>query len=319
MRRILLAGCALLAFALGALAQSYPSKPVKIIVPFAPGGFTDVVARIVQKELEPVLGQPIVVENKPGAGSTIGSDAVAKAPPDGYTLLMISTTHVISPHLYKAMPYDALKDFTPVMKLAEGPYVLVVHPSLGVRTLGDFIALAKSKPGTIDYASSGNGSSQHLVGALFAQMAGVTLNHVPYRGSNQAMQDVLGGQVKASFVGMPNALSNVKNGKLYALGVTTKKRSADLPDVPTMAEGGVKGYEATIWLGMLAPKATPREVIDKLNAAFVKVLADPEARKLMNKAGVGVATSTPDEFAALLQSEYDRWGKVVKDTGAQVN
>ncbi len=319
MRRILLAGCALLAFALGALAQSYPSKPVKIIVPFAPGGFTDVVARIVQKELEPVLGQPIVVENKPGAGSTIGSDAVAKAPPDGYTLLMISTTHVISPHLYKAMPYDGLKDFTPVMKLAEGPYVLVVHPSLGVRTLGDFIALAKSKPGTIDYASSGNGSSQHLVGALFAQMAGVTLNHVPYRGSNQAMQDVLGGQVKASFVGMPNALPNVKNGKLYALGVTTRKRSADLPDVPTMAEGGVKGYEATIWLGMLAPEATPREVIDKLNAAFVKVLADPEARKLMSKAGVGVATSTPEEFAALLQSEYDRWGKVVKDTGAQVN
>jgi tripartite-type tricarboxylate transporter receptor subunit TctC len=318
MRRIAFAALALFAAALpAAAADTWPSKPVKIIVPFGPGGFTDVVARILQKELAPALGQPIIIENRPGAGSTIGTDAVAKAPADGYTLVMVSTTHVISPHLYKKMTYDPIKDFAPVMKLVEGPYVMVVHPSLGVSSVRDFIALAKRKPNEIFFASSGNGSAQHLVGALFMQMAGVQLSHVPYKGSNAAMQDLLGGQVKLSFVGMPNAIPNL--GKLKALAVTTKKRSADLPDVPTMDEAGVKGYEATIWLGMLAPKGTPREVVDKLNADIRKVLADPEAMSLMHKAGVEVATSTPEEFQALMQQELDRWGKVVKETGAVVN
>jgi tripartite-type tricarboxylate transporter receptor subunit TctC len=317
-RRIAFAALALFAAALpAAAADTWPSKPVKIIVPFGPGGFTDVVARILQKELAPALGQPIIIENRPGAGSTIGTDAVAKAPADGYTLVMVSTTHVISPHLYKKMTYDPIKDFAPVMKLVEGPYVMVVHPSLGVSSVRDFIALAKRKPNEIFFASSGNGSAQHLVGALFMQMAGVQLSHVPYKGSNAAMQDLLGGQVKLSFVGMPNAIPNL--GKLKALAVTTKKRSADLPDVPTMDEAGVKGYEATIWLGMLAPKGTPREVVDKLNADIRKVLADPEAMSLMHKAGVEVATSTPEEFQALMQQELDRWGKVVKETGAVVN
>ncbi|HEX3097402.1 MAG TPA: tripartite tricarboxylate transporter substrate binding protein [Usitatibacter sp.] len=316
MKRIALAALALAA-ALPVLADTWPSKPVKIIVPFGPGGFTDVVARILQKELAPVLGQPIIIENRPGAGSTIGTDAVAKSPPDGYTLAMVSTTHVISPHLYKKMPYDPIKDFAPVMKLVEGPYVMVVHPSLGVSSVRELIALAKKKPNEIFFASSGNGSSQHLVGALFMQMAGVQLSHVPYKGSNAAMQDLLGGQVKLSFVGMPNALPNL--GKLKALAVTTKKRSPDLPDVPTMDEAGVNGYEATIWLGMLAPKGTPREIVDKLNADIRKVLTDPEARKLMRKAGVEVATSTPEEFQALMQAELDRWGKVVQRTGAVVN
>jgi tripartite-type tricarboxylate transporter receptor subunit TctC len=259
----------------------------------------------------------IIIENRPGAGSTIGTDAVAKAPADGYTLVMVSTTHVISPHLYKKMTYDPIKDFAPVMKLVEGPYVMVVHPSLGVSNVREFVALAKKKPNEIFFASSGNGSAQHLVGALFMQMAGVQLSHVPYKGSNAAMQDLLGGQVKLSFVGMPNAIPNL--GKLKALAVATKKRSADLPDVPTMDEAGVKGYEATIWLGMLAPKGTPREVVDKLNADIRKVLADPEAMSLMHKAGVEVATSTPEEFQALMQQELDRWGKVVKETGAVVN
>ena len=316
MKRIALAAL-VLAAALPALADTWPSKPVKIIVPFGPGGFTDVVARILQKELAPALGQPIIIENRPGAGSTIGTDAVAKSPADGYTLVMVSTTHVISPHLYKKMPYDPIKDFAPVMKLVEGPYVMVVHPSLGVSSVRELIALAKKKPNEIFFASSGNGSSQHLVGALFMQMAGVQLSHVPYKGSNAAMQDLLGGQVKLSFVGMPNALPNL--GKLKALAVTTKKRSPDLPDVPTMDEAGVKGYEATIWLGMLAPKGTPREIVDKLNADIRKVLADPEARKLMHKAGVEVATSTPEAFEALMQEELDRWGKVVQETGAVVN
>ena len=318
MKNILLA-LAAFAFAATVHAQPYPSRPVKIIVPFGPGGFTDVAARILQKELAPALGQPIIIENRPGAGSTIGTDAVAKAAPDGYTLVMISTAHVISPHLYKQMPYDPIRDFAPVMKLAEGPYVLVVHPSLPVKSVSELVALAKAQPGTIDYASSGNGSAQHLVGALFTTMAGVKLNHVPYKGSNQAMNDVIGGQVKVSFVGVPNALPNLTSGKLKALGVSTAKRYAELPDVPAIAEAGVPGYDATIWLGLLAPPGTPREVVQKINSEITKVLSNAEARKLMASAGVDVATSSPEEFGRLMQVELDRWGKVVKETGATVN
>ena len=318
MRKALLA-VASLAFALAAQAQPFPNRPIKIIVPFGPGGFTDVAARILQKELAPAIGQPIIIENRPGAGSTIGTDAVAKAAPDGYTLVMISTAHVISPHLYKQMPYDPLKDFTPVMKLAEGPYVLVVHPSLPAKSVGELIALAKAKPGSIDYASSGNGSAQHLVGALFTTMAGVNLNHVPYKGSNQAMNDVIGGQVKVSFVGVPNALPNLNSGKLKALGVSTGKRYAELPDVPTIAEAGVPGYDATIWLGLLAPPNTPREIVARINADITRILSTAEARKLMASAGVDVATSTPEDFARLMAAEMERWGKVVRETGATVN
>ena len=310
---------ALLAFATAAQSQSYPTRPIRIVVPFGPGGFTDVAARILQKELAPAIGQPIVIENKPGAGSTIGTTDVARSAPDGYSLLMISTTHVISPHLYKQMPYDPIKDFTPVMKLAEGPYVLIVHPSLPVKNVADLIALAKAKPNTIDYASSGNGSAQHLVGALFVTMAGAPLSHVPYKGSSGAMNDVLGGIVKVSFVGVPNALPNLQAGKIRALAVTTKKRYAELPDVPTLNEAGVKGYDATIWLGLLAPPGTPRDIVDKLNTSITKILSTPDARKLMASAGVDVATSSPEDFATLMQSELERWGKVVRETGATVN
>ena len=319
MKRMILRAIALLAIALQAHAQSYPTRPIRIVVPFGPGGFTDVAARILQKELAPAIGQPIVIENKPGAGSTIGTTDVARSAPDGYSLVMISTTHVISPHLYKQMPYDPIKDFTPVMKLAEGPYVLVVHPSLPVKNVADLIALAKAKPNSIDYASSGNGSAQHLVGALFVTMAGAPLSHVPYKGSSQAMNDVLGGIVKVSFVGVPNALPNLHAGKIKALAVTTKKRYAELPDVPTMDEAGVKGYDATIWLGLLAPPGTPREIVDKLNTSITKILSTPDARKLMASAGVDVATSSPEEFGSLMQSELERWGKVVRETGATVN
>ena len=318
MKRILVAAAALSA-ALTASAQPYPNRPVKIIVPFGPGGFTDVAARILQKELAPVLGQAVIIENRPGAGSTIGTDAVAKAAPDGYTLAMVSTAHVISPHVYKQIPYDAIKDFTPVMRLAEGPYVLAVHPSLPVKSVAELIALAKAKPGVIDYASSGNGSSQHLVGALFCSMAGVNLNHVPYKGSNQAMNDVLGGQVKVTFAGVPNVLPNVANGKLRALAVTTATRYAEMPDVPTIAESGVPGYDATIWLGLIAPAGTPHEIVQKLNADITRVLSTPDAKKLMASAGVDVAPSTPEQFGQLMQAELDRWGKVVRETGATVN
>jgi tripartite-type tricarboxylate transporter receptor subunit TctC len=316
---MILSAIAFLAIALQAHGQSYPTRPIRIVVPFGPGGFTDVAARILQKELAPAIGQPIVIENKPGAGSTIGTTDVARSAPDGYSLVMISTTHVISPHLYKQMPYDPIKDFTPVMKLAEGPYVLVVHPSLPVKNVADLIALAKAKPNTIDYASSGNGSAQHLVGALFVTMAGAPLSHVPYKGSSQAMNDVLGGIVKVSFVGVPNALANLQAGKIKALAVTTKKRYAELPDVPTLDEAGVKGYDATVWLGLLAPPGTPRDIVDKLNTSITKILSTPEARKLMASAGVDVATSSPEDFATLMQSELERWGKVVRATGATVN
>jgi tripartite-type tricarboxylate transporter receptor subunit TctC len=319
MRQLLLSVLALVAFALPAHAQQYPTRPIKIIVPFGPGGFTDVAARILQKELAPAIGQPIIIENKPGAGSTIGTSEVAKAAPDGYTLVMISTAHVISPHLYKAMPYDPIKDFTPVMKLAEGPYVLVIHPSLPARSVAELIALAKAKPDTIDYASSGNGSAQHLVGALFVTMAAAPLSHVPYKGSAQAMNDVLGGQVKVSFVGVPNALPSINAGKLKALAVTTRRRYAELPDVPTLEESGVRGYDATIWLALLAPPGTPREIVQKLNASITRILSTPDARKLMASAGVEVATNTPEELTALMQLELDRWGKVVRETGATVN
>ena len=317
MKRILaVAALATLAFSARA---DFPDKPIRIIVPFGPGGFTDVAARILQKELGAVIGQPVVIENKPGAGSTIGTAEVSKAKPDGYTLVMVYTAHVISPHLYKQMPYDALKDFTPVMKLAEGPYVLVVHPSLPVKTVGELIALAKAQPGKIDYASSGNGGAQHLVGALFTSMAGVDMSHVPYKGSNQAMNDLLGGQVKVSFVGVPNALPNLSNGKLKALGVSTAKRYSEMPDVPSIAEAGVPGYDATIWLGILAPPGTPKDVVQKLNAEITKALSTVEARKLMSSAGVDVATSSPEDFGRLLQSENERWGKVVRDTKMTVN
>ena len=308
---------ALAFFAAAALAEDYPSHPIKIIVPFGPGGFTDVVARILQKQLGESIGQPIVIENRSGAGSTIGTALVAKAEPDGYTLAMISTTHVISPHLYRQMQYDPIKDFTPITKLGEGPYVLVVHPSLGVGSVAELIAKAKANPGKIDFASSGNGSSQHLVGALFQTMAGVKLNHVPYKGSSTAMNDVIAGTVKLSFVGMPNALANLS--RLRALAVTTLKRSPDLPDVPTLDEAGVKGFDATIWLALLGPAGMPRDVVAKLNAEVAKALSTPESRKLMRSAGVDVATSTPEELGALMQSELDRWGKVVKETGATVN
>jgi len=212
-----------------------------------------------------------------------------------------------------------VKDFAPIMKLAEGPYVLVVNSKTPYRSVKDLIAAAKAKPGSIDFASSGNGSSQHLVAALFMNMTGARLNHIPYKGSNQAMQDVIGGQVPVSFVGLPNALPNVSSGKIRALAVTTKKRHPDLPNVPTMEEAGVPGYDATIWLALLAPKGTPPDVVQKINAAVTQVLSKPDARKLMNSAGVNVATSSPEDLEKLLVSELDRWGKVVKDTGAVVN
>ena len=300
-------------------AQTYPSRPVRIIIPLSSGGTTDVPGRIVAQRLSESLGQQFFVENRPGAGGIIGADAVAKAKPDGYTLLLTATPHVITPGLYKSIPYNAVTDFAPVTRIASGPYVMVVHPSLGVNSIRELVALAKAQPGKIDFASSGNGSAQHLVGALFASMAGVNINHVPYKGSGPATADMISGIVKLGFPGTPIAIPHIKAGRLKALGVTTSRRSAQLPDVPTIAEAGVPGYEAIVWVGLLAPLATPREIIHRLNSEIVKMLRLPEVEQLLQASGVDPTPTTPEEFGAYVKSEFDKWQKVVKESGATAN
>jgi len=318
MKRFALVVVALL-WSLQAAAQSWPAKPVRIVVPLGAGGFADVPARILAPQLGQQLGGAFVVENRPGAGSTIGADQVAKSEPDGYTWLFTATPHVISAHLYKSLPYDPLKSFTPVGRVAAGPYVLVVHPSLGVKTVAELIAAAKAAPGKIDYASSGNGSAQHLVTALFAKSAGIELNHIPYKGSSGATQDLLGGRVKVNFAGVPNVINHVRAGKLIALGVSTAQRWPDLPDVPTIAEAGVPGFEATLWLCMLAPAGTPEDLVNRVSGALDKSLQDPEVLKQLRVAGIAPSYLPPKEFGAFLRSEYERWGQVVKETGATIN
>jgi tripartite-type tricarboxylate transporter receptor subunit TctC len=293
--------------------QAWPARPVKLVVPFAPGGFTDVTARILGQKLTQALGQQFVIENKPGAGSTIGTDLVAKSPPDGYTLVMVSSTHVISPWLYKNLPYDPVKSFSVVGKLVESPYVLLVHPKVQAKNVQEFIALAKSAPEKIHYASSGNGSAQHLMGGLFIAMTGAPLKHVPYRGSSGAAQDLVAGLVESSFAGVPNALAQVPTGRLKALAVTTSRRAPQLPDVPTLQEAGVSGYDASVWLALLAPAGTPKEIVHKLNAEIARLLAAPDTKKALFDAGVEPTPSTPEEMTEFLQQELTRWGKVVKD------
>ena len=309
----------LLAVATQTVAQGYPNRPVRMVVPLSPGGFADVPARIIAPRLSDALGQQVFVENRAGAGATIGTDFVAKAKPDGYTLLFTGTPHVISPALYKNLPYDPLKDFASVALVASGPYVLVVNPQLPAKSVQELIALAKAQPGKIDYASSGNGSAQHLVSALFASMAGIDLSHVPYKGSGPAMQDLLSGQVKVSFAGTPNVMPHVKAGKLRALAVSTPKRSPDLPDVPTVAEAGVPGYDATLWLALLAPAGTPTDIVQKLYTETAKVLRNPEVAQAISPTGVEVSILGPDELPGFMQSEADKWGKVARESGAQIN
>jgi tripartite-type tricarboxylate transporter receptor subunit TctC len=303
----------------GAAAQAYPSKPVRVVIPLGSGGTTDVPGRIVAQRLSESLGQQFVVENKTGAGGTIGADFVAKSKPDGYTLLLTATPHVIAPNLYKNLPYNALTDFAPVIRVASGPYVLTVHPSLGVNSVRELIALAKKQPGKIDYASSGNGGTQHLVGALFAHMAGIELTHVPYKSSSQAQQDLIAGMVKVGFPGTPIAIPHMKSGRLKALAVTTAQRSPHMPEVPTIAESGVPGYEAMVWVGLLAPSGTPPDIIAKLNGEIAKLLRAPDVQQLLASSGMDPSPTTPEEFGAYLKSEYEKWGKVVRDSGATVN
>ena len=305
--------------AFGATAQNYPNRPVKIIVPFGAGGFTDVVARIVGQKLGAAMGGSFVIENKPGAGSTIGADMVAKAAPDGYTLVMISSTHTISPSIYKSIPYDPIKSFTPISKLVDSAYVLVVNPNkVAATNVKDFIALAKAKPDVLHYASSGNGSTQHLMGGLFVSMTGAQLKHVPYRGSNGAMTDLIAGVVDSSFAGITNALPHLATGKLKALAVTTATRAPQMPDVPTLQEAGVAGYDASNWLALLGPAGMPKEIVQRLNSEIAKLMAQPDTQKALFDAGVQVGLSTPEGLTQLMQGDMVKWAKIVKDAGIEI-
>lgn len=303
-----------------AFAQGYPVKPVRMIIPFSAGGAADVPGRIVTQKLGEALKQQMIVENRPGAGSTIGADAAAKAAADGYTLFMISNTHFVSAALHKKLAYDSLNDFTPVTQITSAPNVLVVHPSMPVKSVKDLIALAKARPGQIDYASSGNGSTQHLTGALFSSMAGIQMTHIPYRGSGPVTADLLGGQVQVAFPGIAGMLPHIRSGKLRALGVTGGKRSPELPDVPTIAEAGVKGYEMVAWFGVSGPKGLTREIQMRLHGDLLRVLGTPEMRKSLQSVGQEpVWQDTPEKFFDFLRVESDKWARVVKASGAVIN
>ena len=293
-----------------ALAQAYPSKPVTIVVPFAAGGTTDILARIIGQALTTELGQSVIVDNRAGAGGNIGGAMAAKAPADGYTLFMGTVgTHAINASLYKKMPFDPIKDFAPLTRVANVPNLLVANPAQPYKTVKELIAYAKANPGKVNFGSSGNGSSIHLSGELFKSLAKVDMVHVPYKGSAPAVTDLLGNQIGIMFDNMPSAIQHVRSGKLVPIAVTTAKRSPELPNVPTIAEAGVAGYEATSWFGMFAPAGTPAPVLAKLNTALVKVLNQADVKKKINDQGAEAMSETPAQFAAFIQAESVKWGK----------
>ena len=311
---------AALACCLEAAADEYPNRPVKIVVPFAPGGSTDVVARILADKLGAELKQTFIVDNRAGASGNIGADAVAKAQADGYTLLM-GTTGVLSinAHLYKDMPFDPAKDLAPVAYASLITNILVVNPGVPARNVAELIALAKGKPGSLTFASSGAGSSTHLSGELFKSLAGVDILHVPYRGSSQALIDLIAGQVTMLFDNAPSSLPFVEQGKLRALAVTSTRRLPNLPDVPTLDETGVRGYESLSWSGLVAPAATPRPVIDRLNAAVGRVLKMEDVKQRFATMGVEAVGGTPEQFAAHIRAESEKWGRLIKTANITLN
>ena len=300
-------------------AQNYPSRPIRMIVPFSPGGAADTPGRMLMHKVSEALGQQVIIDNRPGAGGTIGAEAVAKAAPDGYTLLLISNTHLISASLYKNLAYDAITDFAPVLQFGDAPNVLVVNPSLPAKSVQELIALAKAKPGSINYASSGNGSSQHLFAALFASMAGINMFHIPYKGSARATTELLSGEVKVGCPGIAGMMQYIKDGRLRALAVTGAERSPELPDVPTIAEAGVKGYEASLWLGIIGPAALPKDVIAKLNTVIGGILKQPDTKASLRKVGTEIVYRSPEEFGKFLRAEQQKWSNVVKEIGLKVN
>jgi tripartite-type tricarboxylate transporter receptor subunit TctC len=305
-----------------ALAQQasapFPSKPIHAIIPFSPGGAVDVPARALAPTLGELWGKPLVLDNRPGAGGTIGAAEVARSAPDGHTLLFVSNTHLISAALYPNLPYDGVRDFTPIVEMGSAPNVVVVHPSVEARTLADLFALAKANPGKLTYASSGNGSTQHLLGAHLWSLAGVNLLHVPYKGSGPATTDLLGGRVLVSVPGVNNVLQHIRSGKLRALAVTSPKRSRDLPDVPSVAET-FPGYDGSLWMGLLGPAGMPRELVARINRDVATALASEEVKKGFVGAGFEIEVKAPEQFGKMLLEEQQRWAKTVRDTGARVD
>ena len=318
MKRFLL-GLLLALFSVALNAQEYPAKPIRIIVPFAAGGPADIYARFIGQRLQDALGQSVVVDNRPGAGAIIGTDAVAKSPADGYTLLMMSNTHTVNESLIPNRPYQLMRDFVPVAPINYSDLILVVHPSVPANNLGELLQLAKAKPKELNYASSGNGTPYHMAGELFKAMAGVDIVHVPYKGSSGARTDVLGGQVQMMFDAVPTMADHVRSGKVKALGTTGEKRSAVLPNVPTMAEAGVPGYEAVIWLGIMAPRSTPREIVNRLSAEITKITGRPEVRDAWAKQGALAMTMSPDEFARFMTGDIAKWERIVRISGAKAD
>ena len=300
-------------------AQAWPARPVRLIVPYPPGGPTDVLTRIVAVKLSEAMGQPVAIDNKAGASGMIGSAEVAKAAPDGYTLLGNASIHVINPSLYPKAVFDAIADFTPVTQLANVPLLLVVNNALPVKTVNELVAYAKANPGKLNFASSGNAAAPHLAGESFKLATGIQMQHVPYKGSAPALTDLIGGQVQLMFDSMPSAMPHVKAGKLRPIAVTTAKRSAAMPDLPAIAEAGVPGYDISTWYGLWAPKNTPREIVERLAAETAKILKLPEVRDRYAALGADPVGSTPTEFAAYCNSELAKWAKVVKESGAKAD
>jgi len=301
------------------MAQTYPDKPVRIVVPYPPGGPTDIVARLVAVKLSEQMGQPFLIENKGGGGGNPGAEYVARSAPDGYTLVVATTAHAINPSLFSKLNYQLLKDFSPISQLTGGPLVIVANPALAANNLPELIALAKSKNGGLNYASSGNGQSTHLSAELFNAMAGVKMVHIPYKGSAPALTDVMGGQADLMFDTMLSAMPHVKGGKLKALAVTSAQRSVAAPELPTVAESGLPGYEAIAWNGLLAPSGTPKAVVARLNAEIKKVLAQPDVRQRIEAQGFAPSWNTPEAFENFMKAEVDKWAKVVKVSGAKVD
>jgi len=309
-----------IAIVLGAFAQgSYPNKPIRMVVAFAPGGIADFAARSVAPRLAETFGVPVVVDNRAGAGGIIGAELVAKSAPDGYTLLVTSISHTINPAVTKSLPFDTQRDFASVMLIADAPNILVLHPSVPARSLPELVGLLRKKPGELNYASSGNGTSTHLCGELFKAMAGVQLQHVPYKGGGPAVTDLLGGQVQLMFATLPTVLEHVRAGKLRAIGVTGARRFAGAPEIPTLAEAGLAGYEVSGWSGLFAPARTPRAAIDRLAAETAKILADPALKERFLAQGAEPAVKMPDEFAAFVAAEIGKWKKVVEASGMRAN
>jgi tripartite-type tricarboxylate transporter receptor subunit TctC len=296
-------------------ADPYPSRPVRLILPFPPGGGTDILGRLIADRLAASLGQPVVVENRGGAGGNLGAEAAARAAPDGYTLLLAAPTLAISPSLYSKLAYDPQRDFAPVSLVASVPNVMITHPSVPARTLQEFIALAKAKPGAMNFGSGGTGTSNHLGGELFNIVAGVNLVHVPYKGVNLAMNDVLAGNVQLVLIGIPAAAPNIKSGKLRALAVLARERSAALPEVPTAAEAGLPDFDVTTWYGVLAPAGTPRPIVMRLNGELVRIMHSPELKERLASMATDPRTSTPEEFAAYLKQETVKWAEIVRKAG----